>query len=149
MADLRFYGSIRFSAEAGLDPDDLADRVLRIEGRVSGGLGERGDFAAHEENVGLVEAYLVQAARLADDGLHLGDVCDAHSDQLEGVYTALFDEEDEPREDLGIAAGWDTLLHVGWLEVDPRYRQSGVVAQMVEAVIRHFCPVGLVTSTLA
>ena len=144
--ELRFYGSVRFSAEAGLDAGDLADRVLRIEGRVSGGLGEDSRFASHEENVGLVEAYLLQAARLADDGIHFGDVCDLHSDQLEGVYAALFDEEDELREDLGIAHGWDTLLHLGWVEVDPRYRHSGVVAQMVEAVVRHFCPVGLVTA---
>lgn len=143
---IRFFGTIRFAAEAGLDPDELAGRVLRIEGRVSGGLGEEASFAAHEENVGLVEAYLVQAARLADDGVHLGEVCDLHSDQLEGVYAALFDEQDELREDLAIASDWDVLVHIGWVEVDPRYRRSGVVGLMIQAMIRHFCPIGLVTA---
>ncbi|HEX6986357.1 MAG TPA: hypothetical protein VF170_13325 [Planctomycetaceae bacterium] len=144
--DVRFFGSVRFNAEANLDTEDLLDYVLRIEGRISGGLGADGSVVAEEENVGLIEAYLVQIAPLADDGVALGDVCDAHSAHLEGVYAALFDEEDEPREELAITRDWETLLHVHWLEVESRYRDSGVAVQAVEAAVRHFCPAGVVTA---
>lgn len=158
---MRFHGSVRFTAEAPLDLGDIADYVLRVEGRVSGGLGETGDFVSHEEGVGLVEAYLVQTTQLEIDGVDLEDVCHAHSDHLAGVFDALFgkdeaepvgaSEEDEveylePREELAIAGRWEGLLHLHWLEVDARYRDSGVVKQMVEAAVRNFCPGGLVTS---
>jgi len=161
MGEVRFHGSIRFTAEAPLNVGDLADYVLRIEGRVSGGLGETGDFVSHEEGVGLVEAYLVQTTQLEIDGIDLEDVCHAHSDHLAGVFDALFGREAgiyeldvetsdceflEPREGLAIAGRWEGLLHVHWLEVDARLRGSGVVKQMVEATVRHFCPGGIVTS---
>ena len=69
MSKLRFFGSVRFTAEAGLNPSDLHDHVLRIEGGISGGLGEEASFVGEEaEDVGLVEAYLVQTARLDAEG---------------------------------------------------------------------------------
>src|SRR5688500_15441769 len=157
----KFHGSIRFAAEAPLEAGDLADYALRVEGRVSGGLGETGDYVSHEDGVGLVEAYLVQTTQLEIDGVDLEDVCRAHSDHLAGVFEALFgaeagiyevgtEEPDgeflEPREGLAIAGRSEGLLHLHWLEVDARLRDSGVVKQMVEAVVRNFCPGGIVTA---
>lgn len=171
MGEVRFHGTVRFTADAPLDLEELADCVLRVEGRVSGGLGETGDYVSHEEGVGLVEAYLVQTTRLEIDGIDLGDVCHAHSDHLAGVFDALFgrderevaglaageaglaagevDEDEEylePKEGLSIAGRWEGLLHLHWLEVDAKCRDSGVVKQMIEATVRNFCPGGLVTS---
>jgi hypothetical protein len=81
--------------------------------------------------------------------------CSTHSDHLVGVYEALFagnDLEDveadieEPQPELAIAGRWEGLLHLHWLEIDARYRHSGVVPLAIETAIRHFCPGGLVTA---
>lgn len=129
-------------------PGDLIDDVLRIEGRIIGGVGREGGLIAEDDNAGIVEAYLVQMMQLAADGVPFADVCEAHSAHLQGVYAALFDEEDKPRAELAIAGGWDVLLHIHWLEIEPRYRDSGVLVQAVETTIRHFCPAGLITAYL-
>ena len=111
----RFFGSIRFTTDVNLGTDDLHDYTLRIEGRISGGMGEDGSFVAEQENVGLIEAFLIQTAPIMADGVALGDVCDAHSAHLEGVYAALFDEEDEQREELAITgAGRPYCMSNGW-----------------------------------
>lgn len=142
----RFQGKIRFTAEASLTQHDLDDDVLRIEGRIIGGVLTDDGFVVEDDNAGFIEAYLVQTMQLASDGVSLGEVCRSHSAQLDGVYTALFDVDDEPRAELAIAGGWDALLHLHWLETEPRYRDAGVLGLAVETAIRHFCPAGLVTA---
>lgn len=142
----RFQGIVRFTAEASLAQHDLDDDVLRIEGRIIGGVLTGDGFVSEDDNAGFIEVYLVQTMQLAADGVSLGEVCRSHSAHLDGVYTALFDSDDELRSELAIAGGWDALLHLHWLETEPKYRNSGVLNQAIETAIRHFCPAGLITA---
>src|SRR5437764_962419 len=59
-------------------------------------------------NVGLVKAYRIHADLAQEAGVSLANVCDAHSDEMNDVYAALFDPHtDDLKEE--VRAGFDAF----------------------------------------
>jgi hypothetical protein len=74
---------------------------------------------------GLVRAYRIHAALAREAGESLFDVCDAHSQEMHGVYAALFDPEtDDIKEEVRTAFDiFDSdVLVLDYVLMSPRWR---------------------------
>ncbi len=79
-------------------------------------------------------------------GERLYDVCDVDSADLESVYATLFDTNGEPLDELDIEPGWNNLLFVETVKIEPEFRSTPLVVQLIETAMAMFCPEGLVVA---
>jgi hypothetical protein len=76
-------------------------------------------------NVGLARAFRIHTDRAREAGESLFDVCDAHSDEMNAVYAALFDPDtDDIKEE--VRASFDAfhsdILVLDYVLLSPRWR---------------------------
>lgn len=146
MDNVKVFGDVRFLANAPMIRYEPDDWVLHIKGKISGMIEQNGETVKEKEDVGKLRAWVIMTTQAMNDGVRLADVCDAHSDLLFAVYRAIFEEDDDTWAQLNIEPSWDGFLYLHSIDVRPEYRDSGVVIQALETVIRCFCPGGIVAA---
>lgn len=148
MDSLRVFGTVKFSTEAGLVRHEPDHWVMDIKGTITGDIEKDGqEIIASNEVVGELEAFYVMTTQAINDGISLEDACDAHSDSLLAAYSAVFSKGYEPKKALQIEPSWEGFLYIYDVSVKDEYRNTTVVAQAVEALIRCFCPGGIITAS--
>ena len=99
-----------------------------------------------EIETGEIVLRIVLVTEATNTGEDLFDVCDADSAVLEGIYAALVDSQGELREELDIEPGWNNLVLVEKVEVDPEFRQTTLTIQTIETALAMFASEGLVVA---
>jgi len=99
-----------------------------------------------EIEAGEIILRVVLATEATNQGEDLLDVCDADSAVLEGIYAALFDQQGETKDELDIEPGWNNLVFIEKVEVDPQYRQTSLVTQAIETALAMFGSESLVVA---
>ena len=142
MSDNEVIGTIEFSVSAGLMPwVEPCEFVHTVTGKIVAHPDMDEDIEAGE-----IVLRVVLATEATDRGENLYDVCDADSALLEGLYAALFDPNGETKEELDIEFGWNNLVLVEKVEVDPRFPQTTLMVQAIETALAMFASRGLVVA---
>ena len=142
MTQEEFFGTVDFSVSTGLVPwCDAGEYVHAITGKAHA-LTDN-DI---EEEAGEITLRFVSVTEAENRGEHLYDVCDADSAVLESVYATLFDTNGEPREELDIEPGWNNLLFVETVKIEPEFRSTPLIVQLIETAMAMFCPEGLIVA---
>jgi len=136
MTDKEFFGTVEFSVSAGLVPwGDPGEYVHTVTGKA---------FDLNENEVGTITLKLVSTTEAENQGERLFDVCDADSAILEAVYATLFDANGETKDELDIEPGWNNLLFVDAVEIQPGHEETSLRVQLIKTGIAMFCPEGLI-----
>ncbi|MHC4404105.1 MAG: hypothetical protein ACYTG0_30995 [Planctomycetota bacterium] len=140
MAKDEFEGSVRFVMTASTVPwEDPGQYVHDIAGTA---LAFTDSDA--EEEAGRITFRLVSVTEVVNRGEDLYVVCDADSAVLEAAYCALFNENRETKEELDIEPGWNSLVYIESVEVEPEYQETTLAVRLIETAIAIFCSDGLV-----
>ena len=138
MNDSGVFGSVEFSVSVGLVPwRDPSEFVHHIVGTAIDADGRRR---------GTISLKLVSATEAENLGEYLVMVCDADSSVLESVYATLFGPNGETREELDITPGWNNLLFIESLEMEPGHEGTPLRVQVVETSIAVFGSAGLIVA---
>lgn len=129
-------GTIDFKTQASLTPDDPEQYLLEIEGRV-----HTIDEKDREVELGKVTAVLVQFQKALADGVNLSHVCDSYSSELLHSYLTIFEEGDQPHEDLEIEPCFVGFLYIESLDTKPKFAEA-----VIETVVNTFAPSGLIAA---
>lgn len=142
MNDNEFSGTVEFSVSAGLVPwRDPGEYVHSITGTA---IVLDAIESGHE--AGEITLKLVSATEATNRGERLYDVCDADSATLEAIYATLFDANGETKEDLDIEPGWNNLLFIDDMKIEPEYQDTLLRVQLIETSIAVLCPEGLIVA---
>ena len=140
MARDEFVGTVKFALSAGNVPwSDPGEYVHEIMGEALALM----DVDA-EEKAGEITLRLVSVTEAVNRGEDLHEVCGADSAVLEAAYWAVFDENGETKDELDIEPGWNNLLYVEGVEIEPEYRNTTLAVRLIETAIAVFCSDGLV-----
>lgn len=142
MNDEEFFGGVEFSVSAGLVPwDDPSEFVRTVTGKIVA-------YSDTDEEIeaGQIVLRIVMATEATNQGEDLYNVCDADSAILESIYAALFDRSGETKEELDIEVGWNNLVFLEDVEVDPKHRQTTLIIQAIETALAMFASEGLVVA---
>jgi ribosomal protein S18 acetylase RimI-like enzyme len=140
MARDEFIGTVEFALSAGTVPwSDPGEYVHEITGKAVAFID--GDA---EEEAGEITMRLVSVTEAVNRGEDLHEVCDADSAVLEAAYWAVFDENGETKDELDIEPGWNNLLYIEGVEIEPEYRNTRLAVRLIETAIVIFCSDGLV-----
>ena len=99
-----------------------------------------------EEDAGEITLKLVSATEAVNRGENLYDVCDADSSTLEAIYATLFDTKGEAKDELDIEPGWNNLLFIEAVKIEPEYQATSLRVQLIKTAIAMFCPEGLIVA---
>jgi len=142
MSDEEFFGTVNFSVSAGLVPwGDPSEYVHAVTGKALA-LSDSGS----EEDAGEITLKLVSATEAVNRGENLYDVCDADSSTLEAIYATLFDTKGEAKDELDIEPGWNNLLFIEAVKIEPEYQATSLRVQLIKTAIAMFCPEGLIVA---
>lgn len=142
MADDETFGRVDFSLSTGLVPwDDPSEYVHTVTGKIIA-YSETDD----EIEAGEIILRVVSATEVTNTGEDLLDVCDANSAILEGIYGALFDRSGETKEELDIEPGWNNLVFLEKVNVDPVFQQTSLMIHAIETALAMFASEGLVVA---
>ena len=136
-------GSVKFSLRSVLAPwHDPSDAVVKFKGRV---------FAYEEKTdqlsrAGTLRGWMVRSSEAEQRRFRLSTVADAHSQELCEVVNAVFDDDDEPRAELGIDSTTGHFIFLKRMNIKRRYRSKGLAAQAIRTAIAAFCPLGLLVA---
>ncbi len=136
------FGRVDFSVSTGLVPwGDPSEYVHTVTGKIIA-------YSETDEEIeaGGIVLRVVSATEVTNTGEDLLDVCDAESAILEGIYATLFDQNGETKEDLDIEPGWNNLVCLEKVEVDPEFRQTTLTIQAIETALAMFASEGLVVA---
>lgn len=137
-----FYGAVNFSVSAGLVPwHDPSEYVYAVTGKIIAY-----SEADAEMEVGEIVLRVVLATEATNQGEDLFEVCDADSAILEGIYAALFDQSGEIKEEFDIEPGWNSLVFLEKVEIDPPHCQTTLNIQAIETALALFASEGLVVA---
>jgi len=142
MTSKEIFGRIDFSTSCGLFPwGDPSEYVHSVIGRIIlySEIGE-------ESQAGEITLRIVLATAAINQHENLYDVCDADSAILEAAYAVLFNENGDTKEDLDIEPGWNNLVLLENVEVDPEHRQTTLVIQAIDTALAMFASEGLVVA---
>jgi hypothetical protein len=137
-----FYGSINFSVSAGLVPwGDPSEYVHKVTGKIIA-------YSETDEEIeaGEIVLRVASATEATNQGEDLFEVCDADSAVLEGIYAALFDRSGETKEELDIEPGWNNLVFLEKVDIDPEHGQTSLNIQAIETALAMFAAEGLVVA---
>jgi len=138
MSDDEYFGTVNFSVSAGLLPwRDPSEYVHTVTGKA---------LDLDENEVGTITLKLVSATEAENQGEPLYEVCDADSATLEAIYATLFDPKGETKDELDIEPGWNNLLFVEALQIEPDYQETSLRVQLIETGIAMFCSDGLIVA---
>ena len=144
---LRVFGGVRFTTEAPLVRYEPDDWVLEITGQIVGDVeNDASEIIAASEEIGTLAALFVMATQAMNDGMRLEDVCDAHSELLNEVHSAIFESGYDTKEGLAIEPGGEGILYIAEVAVKDEFRESGVVTRAIESLIRSFAPAGIIVA---
>ncbi len=136
------FGRVEFALSTGLVPwDDPSEFVHTVTGKIIA-------YSETDEEIeaGEIVLRVVSATEATNTGEDLLDVCDADSAVLEGIYAALFDQSGETKEELDIEPGWNNLVFLEKVEIDPEHRQTTLNIQAIETALAMFASEGLVVA---
>ena len=140
MAKEEFSGTVEFVLSTGTVPwSNPGEYVHEISGKALAFID--GDV---EEEAGEITLRLVSVTEAVNRGEDLHEVCDADSAVLEAAYWAVFDENGETKDELDIEPGWNNLLYIGGVEIEPEYRNTTLAVRLIDTAIAIFCSDGLV-----
>jgi hypothetical protein len=142
MSNDETFGRVDFSVSSGFVPwGDPSEYVHTVTGKIVA-------YSETDEEIeaGEIVLRVVSATEVTNTGENLFDVCDADSAILEGIYAALFDQSGETKEDLDIEPGWNNLVFLEKVEVDPDHRQTTLTIQAIETALAMFASEGLVVA---
>ncbi len=138
MSNDDFSATVNFSVSAGLVPwGDPGEYVHTVTGRA---------LDLNDNEVGTITLKHVSATEAENQGEPLYEVCDADSAALEAIYATLFDANGETKDDLDIEPGWNNLLFIEAVEIEPGYDKTALRVQLIETGIAMFCPEGLIVA---
>jgi hypothetical protein len=115
--------------------------VFEIRGSVKAMVNE-----TEEDEIGTIKLLKVKAIEARNARVRLEDVCDAHSDFLVALYSAIFKKNGTPRPELKIEAAWEELLVLCEFEMKDEYRAKGLLAQAFETAIAAFGSQGIIAA---
>ena len=145
MKKKEFDGTVEFATTTGTAPwQDPSEYVHTIDGTALAFTD--GD---DEEEAGRITLRLVSVTEAVNRGEDLFIICDADSAILEAAYWALFDKKGETKEDLDIEPGWNNLLYIESVEVEPECQETTIAVRLIETAIAIFCSDGLVIAVEA
>ena len=140
MTEYPYLASVEFSVSVPATPwDDYEFFTLEIDGTMIVVLGD-----TEEAEAGTVKLLRVQVTEAVNRGFDLFEVCDAYSDFLVTLYSALFHKGSETKDELEIEPAWDDLLVLVGYEVEPRYRK--LIVEAFETAIAAFGSQGIVAA---
>jgi hypothetical protein len=142
MNDLPFLTAVDFSFSVPPVPWHEPEFYVReITGTIRCMISETEEVVA-----GTIKILRLAAVEAFNHKVALYDVCDAHSDFLSAAYSAVFDENEEPKEDLDIEPSWHDIIVLWEFDVKPEFRSSGAVIKSFETAIAAFGSQGLIVT---
>lgn len=137
--------SIRFVAEdvaANWDYEEAF--VTEVTGTILGMVSE-----TEEEEFGTITLLKVSACEACNRQFSLALICDAHSDFLLSVFSAMFDPDtDDTKPDLEIEPGWNDLLVLWGFDVKPEFRKDSVVTKAFQTAMNFLGPRDLIVAAM-
>jgi hypothetical protein len=142
MAHNEVFGRVDFSVSCGFVPwGDPYEYVHTVTGKIVAYSDTDAEIEAGE-----IVMRVVSTTEVTNTGESLYHVCDADSTELEGIYAALFDSDGETKEELDIEPGWNNLVFLEGVKIDPEFQRTGLVIHAIETAIAMFASEGLVVA---
>jgi hypothetical protein len=97
---------------------------------------------------GTIKVLKILATEAENEHVRLYDVCDAHSDFLAALYSAVFDQGRESKAELQIEPFWRDILVLWEINIKPAFRNTGIVAHAFETAIAAFGSQDIIAAAL-
>lgn len=140
-------GAINFSLEPGLKPweGDPDEYYVPVFGKIVVCTGDDAN-PDREATVGDLQLVVVKMCEAVNDRVILQQVCDAHSEELLEIYSAIFDAEGDAKEELRLECLPCDIVYLESVSLKPKYRSSALLLRVLETTIATFASQGLVVA---